>query len=240
MRQMRQIRYAAMAVALVGVLAACSEDQAATDPAADDTLTTSAAPTPDCPAVAFHHDELAPGCWAIQVRGLADSPLAELTLPAGFSGNDAWVWLNDVGDDEWGAITLMSVGDVYPDPCTRAGDPPKVGPSVQDFASALAAQKVTTTTRPVPVSLGGQDGVYLEMSVPAGFDVSECRDEALILWTTGTEESPAADPGLVSRFWLLDLDGQRVVLAVNTAADATKETVENFTGVAESATFAKS
>jgi hypothetical protein len=239
MRLMRRIRYTAMAVALVGVLAACSEDQAATDPAADDPQTTSAVPTPDCPAVAFHHDDLAPGCWAIQVRGLSGSPLAELDLPAGFSGNDAWVWVNDVGDDEWGAITLMSVGDVYPDPCARAGNPPKVGPSVQDFASALAAQKVTTTTRPVLASLDGHDGVYLEMSVPAGFDVSECRDEELILWTD-TDESATAAPGMVSRFWLLDLDGQRVVLAVNTAADATKETVESFTGVAESATFAKS
>lgn len=235
---MRRIRYTAIAVALVGVLAGCSDDQAATDPVAGNQQTTSAAPTPDCPAVAFHHDDLSPGCWAIQVRGLSGSPLAELDLPAGFSGNDAWVWVNEVGDDEWGAINLMSVGDVYPDPCTRAGNPPKVGPSVEDLASALTAQKVTTTTRPVPVSLDGHEGVYLEMSVPAGFDVSRCRDQELIAWTD-TEEAAGADPGLVSRYWLLDVDGQRVVLAVNTNADATKETVERFTGIAEAATFAK-
>ena len=109
--------------------------------------TTSARPRrpPECQAVGFHHDELAPGCWAIQVRGLPDSPLAELDLPAGFSGNDAWVWVNADEEDEWGAITLMPVGDVYPDPCARAGNPPKVGPSVEDFATALAAQKVTTS-----------------------------------------------------------------------------------------------
>jgi hypothetical protein len=33
------------------------------------------------------------------------------------------------------------------------------------------------------------------------------------------------------------LDGQRVVLVVNTYADTTAETVELFTGIAESATF---
>lgn len=235
---MRLIRYSAIAVALMSILAACSDDQAASDPVATDKQTTSAAPTPDCPAVAFHHDDLAPGCWAIQVRGLPGSPLAELDLPAGFSGNDAWVWVNEVGDDEWGAISLISAGDVYSDPCTRAGDPPKVGPSMEDLASALADQKVTTTTRPVPVSLDGHEGVYLEMSVPAGFDVSKCRDEELIIWSNSAE-SPGADPGLVSRLWLLELGGHRVVLAVNTNADATKETVETFTGIAEAATFAE-
>ncbi|MBA2559294.1 MAG: hypothetical protein H0V07_05295 [Propionibacteriales bacterium] len=234
---MRQIRYAAMAVALAGVLAACSGEQAATDTVADDKQTTSAALTPGCRAVAFHHDDLGPGCWAIKARGLQGSPLAELDLPTGFSGNDAWVWVNADKQDEWGAITLMPAGDVYLDPCTRAGIPPKVGPSVEDFATALAAQNVTTTTKPVPVSLDDHEGVYLEMSVPAGFDVSRCRDEELILWT-GPEE-PGAAPELVSRYWVLDLDGQPVVLAVNTDADATKESVGRFTGIVEATTFAK-
>lgn len=236
---MRQIRYSVTAVALMGVLAACTDGQSASDPAADDKQTMSAAPTPDCPAVAFHHETLAPGCWAIQVRGLPGSPLAELDLPTGFSGNDAWVWVNDVPDDEWGAITLLSVGDVYPDPCTRAGNPPKVGPTVQDFASALATQKVTTTTaRPVPVSLDGHDGVYLEKSVPAGFDVSKCREKELILWT-GTDESAGAEPGLVSQYWVLDVDGQRVVLSVTTSDDTTHETHRRFVGIAKGATFTK-
>jgi hypothetical protein len=235
---MRQIRNAAMAVALMGVLAACSDDQGATDSVANkDKQTTSAAPTPDCPAVAFHHDDLAPGCWAIQVGGLAGSPLAELDLPAGFSGNDAWVWVNPGKEAEWGAITLVPVGDVYADPCIRAGNPPKVGPSVKGFATALADQKVTTATTPVPVSLDGHEGVYLEISVPAGFDISRCNDEELILWAADPEE-PGAEPGLVSRYWVLDLDGQRVVLVVHTNADASDETVDLFTGIAESATFA--
>lgn len=237
---MRLIRCSAIAIALMGLLAACTDDQAATGPVADDQQTASAPSTPECQPVAYHRDALAPGCWAIQVRGLPGSPLAELDLPTGFSGNDAWVWVNDVADDEWGAITLMSVGDVYRDPCTRAGNPQKVGPSVQDFASALATQKVTTTTtRPVPVSLDGHDGVYLEKSVPAGFDVSKCRDEELILWTSSTDESAGAEPGLVSQYWVLDVDGQRVVLSVTTSDDTTHETMRRFVGIAKGATFTK-
>ena len=234
---MRQLKSGASVLALMAVLAACSEDPASTNSEADeDQQTTSASPTPDCPAVAFHHDALAPGCWAIEIRGLDGSPLAELDLPAGFSGNDAWVWVNPDREDEWGAITLLPVGDVYPDPCTRAGNPPKVGPSVEDFATALAAQKVTTTTTPVPVSLDGHDGVYLELSAPADFDLSRCRGKELISWETEGEPS-GGDPGFVNRYWVLDVDGQRVVLVVATTDDATDETVERFTGIAESATF---
>lgn len=234
---MRQIRYAAVAVALVGVLAACSDEQASTDPVAEDKQATSAAPAGGCPAVAFHHDELAPGCWAIKARGVPGSPLAQLDLPAGFSGNDAWVWVNADRQGEWGAITLVPAGDVFLDPCTRAGEPQKIGASVEDFASALAAQQVTTTTQPVPVSLDGHEGVYLEMSVHPLFDVSRCHGEELILWTG--PEDPGTDPGLVIRYWVLDVDGQRIVLAVNTGADATTETVAKFTAIAEAATFAK-
>lgn len=238
-KTMRQIKYAAVALALMGGLAACSDDQATSDAAPDDNQqTTSAAPPPDCPAVAFGRGTLDPGCWAIQARGLHDSPLAELDLPAGFSGNDAWVWVNSDKEDEWGAITLLPVGDVYPDPCARAGKPPKVGPSVEAFAGALAAQKVTTTTTPVPVSLDGHEGVYLEMSVPAGFDSRSCRGKELRLWETGGEEYASADPSYESRFWVLDVDGQRMVLVVNTNTTATDETVARFTRIAESATFA--
>jgi hypothetical protein len=237
---MTQIKTGAAALAAIAVLASCSnDDPAGTDSGADE-QTTSATPTQaeDCQEVGFHHDVLAPGCWAIKARGLPGSPLAELDLPAGFTGNDAWVWVNADKEDAWGAITLMPVGDVYPDPCTRAGRPPKLRPSTEDFTAALAAQKVTTTTTPVPVSLDGHEGLYLEVSVPAGFDVSGCRGKELFLWN-GPDE-PGAEPGLVSRFWVLDLDGQPVVLVVHTHADATEETVEKFTEIAGSATFADS
>ncbi len=237
---MRQIRNGAVALALMGGLAACSDDQASRDAVADeDKQTTSVAPARDCEAVAYDRS-LDPGCWAIRARGLSDSPHAELDLPSGFRGNDAWVWRNaDDPDkeDEWGAITVLPVGAVYADPCTRAGESSKVSTSVKDFARALAAQKVTTTTTPVPVSLDGHDGVYLEMSVPADFDSSACRDKELRLWETEGEESPGADTSLTSRYWMVDVDGQSVVLVLHTNTSATDKTVDLLTGIAEAATF---
>lgn len=235
---MRHLNNGVMALALVGVLTACTDDPAATDLAVNDvTQPPSATTTPACQPVGFGQDDLAPGCWAILARGLPGSPYAELNLPAGFSGNDAWVWVNTDKEDEWGAITLLPAGDVYPDPCTRATDPPEVGPSVADFARALAAQKVTTTTPPIPVSLDGHTGIYLKMSVPATLDLSTCSAEELIVWRTGTEEAPGADPSQVNHYWVLDVDGQRVVLALGTNAAATTETVDKLSSIAQSATF---
>jgi hypothetical protein len=233
---MRQIRNGAVALALIGGLAACSDDQASRDALADEAKpTTSVAPARDCEEVAYDRN-LTPGCWAIRARGLPDSPLAELDLPAGFTGNDAWVWANADKEDEWGAITLVPVGAVYRDPCARAGNRPKAGSSVEDFARALAAQKVTTTTTPIPVSLDGHEGVYLEASVPAGFHLSSCPGKELVLWEAGEESG--LDASFVSRYWVLDVDGERVVLVVNTNTRATDATVARFTRIAESATFA--
>lgn len=224
---MRQIKNMAGALALLGVLAACSDD--ATPP--------EAASVPDCQIVGFNHDVLTAGCWAIQIRGLSDSPLAQLELPTGFSGNDAWVWRNGEREDEWGAINLLQASDVYRDACARVGKPAKVGPSVMDFASALAAQKSISATTPVPVSLDGHDGVYLELTAPAGVDLSRCRGKELVSWQTG-EETGGAAPGYVNRYWVLDVDGQRVVLLASTSTGATETTVATFTGIAEGATFA--
>ena len=232
---MRQIKNATAALALAAVLASCGED-----PGTNEDGQTSVPPTEaaDCQTLSGDHQALARGCWAIQLDGLSGGPQAELELPAGFSASDWGVWLNSAKEGEWGTIALRAVGDVYPDPCARAGTPPTVGPSVQDFATALAAQKVTTTTTPVPVALGGHDGLYLELSVPADFDTKGCRDHELILWE-GDGESTGADTSFVSRYWVLDVNGRTVAVVVNTHPKATEETIDLFTGIVESATFAE-
>ena len=182
---MRSIKHGAVAVALAAVLASCSED----GPSANDreaTKPTTATPTEaaaDCQTVGgSDHMALTAGCWAIQLAGVADGPRAELDLPAGFNGSDWGLWLNPETKEEWGTITLRTGGAVYPDPCKRAGNPPTVGPTVQDLTTALADQKVTDTTAPVPVEVDGHDGLYVELSVAAAYDVRGCRDQELILW----------------------------------------------------------
>jgi len=109
---------------------------------------------------------------------------------------------------------------------------------VQDLTTALADQKVTDTTAPVPVEVDGHDGLYVELSVAAAYDGRGCRDQELIVWQESGGETMGINREYVSRYWVLDVDGQRVVLVVNTNPKATEETIDSFTRIVESATFA--
>ena len=102
-----------------------------------------AAASEDCPTIPGRHVGLDPGCWTIGRPGI---PVARITLPAGFTGNPEELWHDDPGDRTWGHIGINRAGDVFPDPCVRTATPPSDGATINDFAEALVAQKVTTTT----------------------------------------------------------------------------------------------
>ena len=80
-----------------------------------------------------------------------------------------------------------------------------VGPSVDDFANALADHPLLDVTDPVDVTLAGYSGKYLDLQVPA--DLSKC------------EVYRPFDPGLFAQgpshqwhLWILDVDGLRFVV----------------------------
>lgn len=233
------MHHAAAAVALTALLASCSEGTpSVTEPtdSAMDSHTTKAAD--DCQTSADGEPQaLTPGCWTIESAALPDGPRAELELPAGFNGGDFGVWVNAETPEEWGTIALRMSGDVYLDPCQRAANPPALGPTVEDFTTALDAQKVTDTTAPVPVEVDGHAGLYVELSVPSAIDIRSCRDKELIVWNAPGVDTPGIDHEYVSRYWVLDVDGQRMVLVVNTHPGATEATVQFFSDIVESATF---
>lgn len=240
---MRSIKHSAAAVALAAVLASCSEDtRSGTEPETTESAT--GTPTTETAAACQTPDgsdlPLTPGCWAIQPAGPAGGPRAELDLPAGFYGSDWGVWVNPPQPEAWGNIALRMSGDVYRDPCRRTENPPTVGPTVEDFTKALGAQQVTDTTEPVPVEVDGHAGLYVELSVPVAADISECPQQELAVWQGPDGETEGINHEFMSRLWVIDVDGQRVVLRVNTHPKPTKETVELFSGIVESATFAES
>ena len=49
-----------------------------------------------------------------------------------------------------------------------------VGPSVSDLAGALRTQSVLDVTKPVPVTLDGHRGLYLEVTIPAEVYAGSC------------------------------------------------------------------
>lgn len=217
--------------ALITALGACStDDPEAVSPATE--------PAADCPPITGSHIDLDPGCWGLEYPGL---PTAQLTLPEGLVGQPGELWVpTEFEDPDWGHLGTTTTGDVFPDPCTRTTAPPPNSGTVSDFADALAAQRISTTTAPVPVSLGGHDGLQVTLSVPLDFDANQCTDDELATWQVGDGDREGIDAGTVQRLWVVDVDGTPVVLVLTTNADGSEETVERLSDIVESATFVQS
>lgn len=220
-----QIKTGAAALAALAVLTSCSNDDPAASPnPTDNEPPTTSTPTPDYKPIPDESGFIAPGRWAIRADESPETPLAVIDVPtAGFNGGERWVWTSE------GTIGYWTVSGVHKDPCTRSAPAASAGDTVEDLAAALDAQKLTTATDPVPVAVDGHDGLYLEVSLPSKLDYGTCREDGLVLW----DDAPAWDGPTVTRFWILDVDGRRVVLTLN--GGGTKEAV--FTDMVESAEF---
>ena len=81
------------------------------------------------------------------------------------------------GTDDGQGMSAWTVGNVYAEPCKWAGtllDPP-IDPSVDGLVAGLTSQKDRHATAATDVSLSGFTGKYMEMTTPAGIDVTRLR-----------------------------------------------------------------
>lgn len=239
---MRQIRNHAAALAALAVLAACSNDDspARTEPSpTGDGSTTRSTPEPDYTLVAETHLD-GPGRWAMNADGDPEAPLAVFDVPAGYEGREDFVWTHDDLDlaEHQGQLLYGAPTGVYADPCDVDRPSPRLGPTVEDLVEALAAQKRTTTTRPTPVTLGGHRGLYVELTSQRGLDFEACGPEGeMALWAMGPELGRVWDFPATDRYWILDVEGRRVVVTAMTPSGARSESVKRVTDVAEAVTF---
>lgn len=157
---------------------------------------------------------LNPGTYTLPLS----SGTAEITVPAGWSG------LGDFGvalaaDEASQAYVVFwpandfAVFDIYSDPCAWNTNvvEPRVGPSVDDLANALADQAMRGDAVPTDVTIDGFEGKYLEMSVPTDIDFADCAGGEFRSWEGRYHQGP----GQVDRLYILDVDGEREVLIVN-------------------------
>ena len=100
--------------------------------------------------------------------------------------------------------------DVYADPCRWQDgyvDPP-VGPTVDDLATALANQPQRGEAVPADVTIDGYSGKMVELSVPDDIDFANCDSGEFHSWEGRFQQAP----GQIDRVYILDVDGQRVVI----------------------------
>ena len=164
--------------------------------------------------------ERQPGCSPSPAH---DAVQMTLTVPEGWEGIAGSIVVTDHEDapprDEAGLLFGRGAW-LLTDPCTKANHaiPPDiaVGPSVDDFANALADHPLLGVTDPIDVTLAGYSGKYVDLQVPA--DISKC------------EVYRPFDPGLFAQgpghrwhLWILDVDGLRFVVQSTDYAGTSKE-----------------
>ncbi|MGA9346929.1 MAG: hypothetical protein WBV37_17650 [Nocardioidaceae bacterium] len=185
--------------------------------------------------------DLAPGRWAVTASGSRDVPLAVVDLPEGLNGGGEYIWASPENGG-W-ILGYWTVDEVYLDPCTRKGTFGTRELKFPDiWVEALAAQRRTETSAAVPVTLGGYDGIYVELTAPTDLDYSTCREERLTIFETTAKGGQhwIADPGVVERFWVLDVDGERIVLTGAVSPEATDSQTEELQHIVESVQFVRS
>jgi hypothetical protein len=164
---------------------------------------------------------------------------ALVEVPEGFITPGGWVVENGQNGTAYG--DLMFWGDVDrvdTNPC-GAGRLVKPGPTVRDLAEALTRQVPRRTTTPEAVTIGGYRGLYVATTPPR--DLGRCDGKQFTMWKVNDADraSYSADqPGTVFHLWILDVDGQRVVVAVKVVPGHTTHAAE-FVHMAETTKFVK-
>jgi hypothetical protein len=205
------------------LLAGCSTEQPAqTKPSS----VPNAAPDAKDITLAAGDEALEAGTYMIDLdahgSGEEHFPSIEITVPDGWSNIDGW-GINSAQDtDRWVAITFWDVDEVFAHPCEWQRRTIQPGRTVAALASALGKQPLRDATAPVDVTVDGFNGVQMQWSVPKGFDFSTCdADEAVgdrpfKSWTatasSGGGERYQQGAGQVDRLWILDVDGERLVI----------------------------
>ncbi len=195
------------------LLTACSDDRNTSASSGEDEPTSS--PSGDLVQatrladVATSDAGLTPGRYAMGFSSdQADTPMALIDVPAGYlGGGDGYEISSEKGGfrhfDTW------TVAEVAEQPCggTAWVDP---GPGVDDLADALAALPVWESTDPAAVTVGGHEGVFMELNVPDEYPAA-CQGE-LLGWRDHLGGTQGIGPGKTQHLWIVDVDGHRLVL----------------------------
>jgi hypothetical protein len=105
-------------------------------------------------------------------------------------------------------LQFLRGGWLFSDPCRKVDAVPdiRVGPSASDFVDALAAHPLLDVTTPVPVTLGGYSGKYLDLQVPS--NIADCT----FGYHPWAPSYYAPGPNHQWHIWSLNVDGVRVVI----------------------------
>jgi hypothetical protein len=148
------------------------------------------------------------------------------TLPAGWATRDGLVY-KDVDRSHEVAFSAWTVDQVYADPChwqASTLSPLDLANHSHDQAGAIIlapeagglanqALRGPTPRALTPVSLGGQSALRVDLSVPAGLDMSTCDSGEFRSWTDVVYGANAHhSPGQLDTVYEIDVDRRPLVI----------------------------
>jgi hypothetical protein len=182
--------------------------------------------------------QLDPGAYGLTPNGVSDH-VAVVQAPKGYQNIGGWTF---VTGEPFRAMGFVTADRVPPDPCGSEGhskfeaavDP---GPSVEDLADALVAQEGAVTSKPVPVTVDGRQGLYLTYQVGKGIDVAKCEAQAFDIFSTGPGAWYLETARERAAIWILEVDGERLVLSWVAFPGVTGAQTREMTDMVDSARF---
>ena len=195
----------------------------------------SPAPSPTATPMPFPTDTsggvpVAPGTYALDLptrnstTGAAAPLRITFTVPAGWQKNltPTTLWHST---EPGLRFSFHTVDNLYVDPCGSASgllDPP-LGPTIGDLATGLLGLTDLAPTAPSDVTFGGFNGTQLGLAAPV--ELPSCNDGYRALWTG--PQGAVTDVGGAAiaasekaRWFLLDVDGVRLVVGQTYHRDA--------------------
>ncbi len=162
-------------------------------------------------------EPLETGTYLIDPDDDPSTPLrVQYTVAA--DGWEAWFGASKSTRDDHVLVSVVTVTNLVRHGCrdhSRA-DPP-VGPTVDDLASALAdLAPFRVTSPPTDVTIDGYRGKHLELTVP-NVDVGGCFRRELHSWFAPLNDGAFRGydgPGDIEEFWILDVEGSRLVVSI--------------------------
>jgi hypothetical protein len=240
-----------LGLALMVVLAGCGSGRGATSPKTSSPAT-DPIPTPTIqdvmklPSFAL----LEPGTYFIDPDHDPSTPLRVVyTIPA--EGWSSWLGAAKFAEDGHVGVSVTTVANLVRHGCRDHSRPdPPVGTTVDDLATALAdLAPFRVTAPPTSVTIYGYRGKHMELTVPdlpmegRGDDqrFAGCVGGQLKSWVDPLSQPDERDafygytgPGYTEEFWILDVDGTRLMIAAERSPDSPSEDITEMRAILDS------
>jgi hypothetical protein len=239
------------ALAIVVAIGACSSATESADAPSPPETSSAAVPAegPKDIMEFIGSDPLGPieaGTYSIDPDLDPSTPLrVTYEVPDGWSN---WIGAAKFSDAGHVGVSITTVSNLVTHGCRDHSwaDPP-VGPSVDDLVTGLEDLPPFRVTSPsADVSAYGYRGTHLGWSVPKDQPLSEdetftgCEGGELKSWVAAIDVEPRdafygyTGPGYTEEFWILDVDGTRLMIAAERSPGSPPEDVEEMHAVLDS------